>query len=418
MKYTKYILGLAMAAMLVACHKYDEPKGHYYLDENSPEVWAKTHSIQEFLAECLTEFGTETEDGKLKYVPRPGSYTDDKVSDDTKTNNFGLFSVDDITKDIVIVGRVVSSDVGGNIYKTVYIQDCDHPEQGLKIGVDAGSISGFLPRGQKIAIRVKGLCVGKYAKTPQLGMPYYNDSKEGLDKVYKIGWEVGRIPLSIFKEHIQLIGIPDASQIKPTPMTISEIAGTVAVAGSERTSSDFLEIAKLTSRLVTIEGIHFTQCAYEYGEVKNLYERNKADDPEAMYAVSNKYSLLFAPTTYSGADQGKLGYPQNRIFVCGSDTLAIGTSEYAKFAHAILPNCDIEDCFVNDTLGVTPETYVGTITGFISFYDDRVGQSRYADNKLIEKGAWTITINSLDDIKLTNAQGKAWKAPSVFYPAY
>lgn len=416
MKYTKYILGLAAIAALAACHKYDEPKEHYYVDENSPEVWAKTHSIQDFLGECLTEFGTE-ENGTLKYPPRAGSYADDQVPEDKKTNNFGLFSVDDITKDIVIVGRVVSSDIGGNVYKTIYIQDCDNPEQGLKIGVDAGSVSGFLPKGQKIAIKVKGLCVGKYAKTPQLGVPYYNNSKEGLDKTYKVGWEVGRIPLPIFKEHVQLIGTPDVSKIKVTTMTIPEISGGIAKIGSPRVSDDFLEIAKLTSRLVKIENVHFTQKAYEYGAVKDLYQHNVADDPEAMYSASNKYSLLFAPTTYSGADQGKLGYPQNRIFVSGSDTLAIGTSEYAKFAHAILPNCDLEDCFVFDSLGVQPETYVGSITGFISFYDDRVGKQQYENNRIVEAGSWTITINSLDDIDLKNNVG-AWRAPSVFYPAY
>ncbi len=413
MKYTKYILGLVAVAMLVACHQYNAPKECDYVDENSPEVWEKTHTIQEFLDSCLTKFGTTNENGKLKYPPRAGSYTDD----DTTGTNFGLFSVDDITKDIVIVGRVVSSDVGGNIYKTIYIQDCEHPEQGLKIGVDAGSVTGILPPGQKIAIKLKGLCVGKYAKTPQLGVPYYNDSKEGLDKTYKIGWEVGRIPLPILKEHIQLIGIPDKSKIKTTLMTIPEISKVVAQAGSVRVDSDYLEIAKLTSRLVKIENIHFTQKSYEYGEVKDLYQHNIADDPEAMYSASNKYSLLFAPTTYSGADQGKLGYPQNRIFVSGNDTLSIGTSEYAKFAHAILPNCDREDCFVFDSLGVQPETYVGSITGFISFYDDRVGAQKYDNNKIVEAGSWSITINSLDDIDLKNEKGP-WKVDNIYYPAY
>lgn len=38
MKYTKYILGLAAVAMLVTCHKYDEPKditydGKHYAEE-------------------------------------------------------------------------------------------------------------------------------------------------------------------------------------------------------------------------------------------------------------------------------------------------------------------------------------------------------------------------------------------------
>lgn len=422
MKYTKFILGLIVASSLVACHKYEEPETHNYVNENSSEVWTKSTAykqmtIEEFLNTFLTEFGSE-KNGKLVYPPRPGSYTDDN----TALQNYGLFSVDTISTykgdTVVIAGRVVSSDVGGNIYKTIYIQDLNHPEQGLKIGVDAGSVTGYLPKGQVIAIKVTGLCVGKYAKGPQLGVAYYNDSKEGMDKAYKVGWEIGRIPLPIFKSHVQLIGAPDETKCTPITMTIPEISQTVAAPGSERTSSDWLEIAKLANRYVKIDGIHFTQKCYEYGVVKDLYKYNLESDPTLMYDASNKYAIVFAPTTYD-ATNGKLGYPQNRIFVSGSDTLAIGTSEYAKFAHAILPNSDPEDCFVFDSLAVGNEnTYEGSITGFVSFYDDRVGQSRYADNRMIEAGAWTITINSLDDIVLTNKNGKKWRADEVYYPAY
>lgn len=52
---------------------------------------------------------------------------------------------------------------------------------------------------------------------PQIGVPYYNNAKDGMDNAGKIGWEVGRIPPQVFKEHVQLIGIPDKSKIVVKP---------------------------------------------------------------------------------------------------------------------------------------------------------------------------------------------------------
>lgn len=182
MKNRKHIFALTLVAVLfgaIACHKY-EPVSVDDLYVAEADAWQKTHTIAQFLDTYMTEFGTPSGD-TLKYPPRSRSYKD--------AVNLGLFSVDDIPNSpmVVIVGRIVSSDVAGNIYKTLYIQDIDHPEQGLKLSVDAGSLSGMFSIGQKIVINCAGLAVGKYAKMPQIGVPYYNTAKEGHDKVEKKG---------------------------------------------------------------------------------------------------------------------------------------------------------------------------------------------------------------------------------------
>ncbi len=377
MKYTKYILGLAAVAMLAACHKYNEPKditydGKHYAEEGSDQEWKATMTIGELVSneKYFSEFG-DTE----KYPPRPRSYE----GASTSGQNLGLFSVQDITDSIIIVGRIASTDVPGNIYKSIYIQDCTNPDYGMKISVDAGSLGGQYPIGQKIAVKLQGLAIGKYARMPQIGVPYYNNGKDGLDNPAKIGWEVGRIPPQVFKDHVQLIGSPDKSKIVVKDMTISEI---------KATANDYKEIAKLSSRLVRINGIRFINKTWtSNGELQDLTGTTDCgQDGDAS---------VFAPTT------GGIGYPQSRCFTAGADSvaadvLAIGTSEYAKFACASLPG----------------DEYVGSVTGFMSYYYDNGSYS------LKPNSVWSLTINGLESLELKNNQGETWRADDVYYPAY
>lgn len=376
MKYTKYILGLAAVAVLAACHKYDEPgdikyDGNHYAEEGSDQEWKATMTIGDLVgnATLFSDFGDVD-----KYPPRPRSYE----GANTAGTNLGLFSVQDITEDIIIVGRVASTDVPGNIYKSLYIQDCANPDYGMKISVDAGSLGGMYPIGQKIAIKLKGLAIGKYARMPQIGVPYYNNGKDGLDNPGKVGWEVGRIPPQVFKEHVQLIGAPDIAKIVVKDMTIADI---------KATANDYQSIAKLTSRLVRINGIRFINKTWtNKGELQDLTGTTDCGtDGDAS---------VFAPTT------GGIGYPQSRCFTAGADSvaadvLAIGTSEYAKFACASLPG----------------DEYVGSVTGFVSYYYDNGSFS------LKTNSVWSLTINGLQSLDLKNGD-EEWRADEVYYPAY
>lgn len=351
---------------MTACHKYEAVDvEQMYVSEDA--AWTKTHTVAEFLNTYMTEFGTPSPSGDtLKYPPRARSY-----KGAVKTGaNLGLFSVDDIpdSQAVVIIGRIVSSDVSGNVYKTMYIQDCEHPEQGLKLSVDAGSLSGMYSIGQKIAINCAGLAVGKYAKMPQIGVPYFNNAKEGHDFPEKEGWEIGRIPLPIFKAHVQLVGAPDPSKIVANTMTIEEI---------KATTDNFRDVSYLASRFVELEGVsnslYFTQEGVESGS------------PVALEEVD----CIFAPTTNG------IGYPQSRIVKNSSGTwMSVGTSEYAKFADAKLP----------------PVEYKGKLYGFISYYHD--------NGKYAPSNQWTIVLRSLDDVVLQNSEGKVWRADEAYYPKY
>ncbi|MGN0186955.1 MAG: DUF5689 domain-containing protein [Paludibacteraceae bacterium] len=373
MKTLKYILSSAVVAVaLTACHTYGEPQDKGYVEEGSEAEWKATMTIGEFLSDpqLFSEFGDVD-----KYPPRARSYQGANKSNE----NLGLFSVQDITADVTIVGRIVSTDVPGNVYKNLYIQDCANPDYGIKLAVDAGSLGGMYPIGQKIAIKLQGLAIGKYARMPQIGIPYYNNAKEGMDTQEKAGWEIGRIPPQVFKEHVQLIGQPDVSKI---------VAKTMTVANIKATADNYKDIALLSNRLVKIENVRFVPYTWDtYGALSSLSGTyNCATDGNAN---------TFAPTT------GGIGYPQSRLFTTDIDTviaansLAIGTSEFAKFACAPLPG----------------DEYVGTVTGFVSYYYDNGKYSAVNDK------VWSLTINGLESLELKNGD-ETWRADDVYYPAY
>lgn len=374
MKTLKYILSSAVVAVvLTACHTYGEPTDKGYVEEGSEAEWKATKTIGEFLSDptLFSEFGDVT-----KYPPRARSYQGANKSNE----NLGLFSVQDITADVIIVGRIVSTDVPGNVYKNLYIQDCANPDYGIKIAVDAGSLGGMYPIGQKIALKLKGLAIGKYARMPQIGVPYYNNGKEGLDDAGKVGWEIGRIPPQVFKEHVQLIGQPDKSKIVVKTMTMADI---------KATADNYKDIALLSSRLVKIEKVRFVPYTWDtYGELSEL---------SGTYDCSDNGANTFAPTTNG------IGYPQSRCFTIDRDTataansLAIGTSEFSKFACAPLPRGE----------------YIGSVTGFVSYYYDN-GKYTPVNNKV-----WSLTINGLESLELTDTvSGMAWRADDIYYPAY
>ncbi len=384
MKSLKNIFsGVVLILMLMtACHTYEpinsEDLG--YVDDATLTEWigdAQRVSIHDFFSKCL----------KKK--------TDEQYPVRSNSGNKNLYTVNDITEDLVIVGRVVSTDVPGNIYKAIYIQDVNQPNQGLKIGVDAGSIGGLLPLGQVIAIKLKGLAVGRYANMPQLGLAYYNNAKDSLDSKGKIGWEIGRIPFPILKQHMVLVGAADHTKIVVNSITIKDIQN----ATSDLSNIDYMKIAKMCSQYVVISDIEIVP--KEGKDFKTHYHT----------PIPTMDDYIFAPSTDG------IGYPQSRAFTNGTDTMCIGTSEYAKFAAAPLPGFRR-----TATGGIESDgkRYKGKLYGFVSYYNDK-------STNTVDGDEWSITLNGLDGIgvragndglQLKDSVGNIWRAESIYYPSF
>lgn len=257
------------------------------------------------------------------------SFTDVKY----KVKNAGLFTSDLIqaTGDVVIKGVVTSTDVEGNIYKYMTIQEDNG--MAIKISIDASGLSGLYPLGQRVWIRCNGLYLGKYAQSPQIGTLYYNttkfvtkqtitfdSAKMKNDTTYTTVYrkEPGRIPLPVAQKAIHAFGMPSLSNVKADTMTIAQIRA----AGPS-----------VINKLVCIKNAYFTGKGADYGLPVSL----KDDE------------LIFAPSTNG------VGYPQSREIKDPTGTIFISTSEYSKFATYKLPSSG----------------NIGNITAIVGWYNDK-----------------------------------------------
>ena len=242
------------------------------------------------------------------------SIADFKQTFDKKDTLFSINYVD-TESDLYIRGRIITTDVSGNIYKYLVIQDTQTGDA-LKVSVDAGSLSGTLPMGQEIAINCKGLVLGRYADMPQLGVESYNDEKMRV--------EPGRIPYPYFAERLKVIGEPDTTKIIVKTMTIPELL-----------AAD----ASIYGQLIRLEGVHFT---------------GKGDEGERL----NDADKIFAPSTFNGTYN--VGYPQAREIADAAGNVAyISTSEYARFAEMAIPG-------VNDW---------GNVVAIAGYYQDKADRA-------------------------------------------
>lgn len=420
-----------LTLVLSACHQYEPVPQNGYVTEE--EAWDATYTIGQLVDTYLSVNGDI-------FPVRENDLSKDLAS------NTGVFSLDtlpalnaDGSNAIIIRGRIVSEDVAGNIYKTLVIQDELHPEQGLKLSVDAGSLSGIYPIGQLVAIRCNGLVLGKYAAQVQLGVAYFNTDKEpdwqpGATGA-KVGWEPGRIPLPIFKKAVQLIEAPDKSKLVVEDMEVSTITGWVAPYYTP-SEAGYKSIAQLASRFVRLKNVYFTQRSGGPGTAEDDYTYTvkpicelaaPTDSSEAGLAQWRQKASIFAPESYKSQ-----GYPQSRdIATVGEPTkwMSISTSEYAKFAEATIPS-PIYDAPTSGANVVGQ--FQGDIVGIVGVYCDKGKNVGYMNE------SFSITIRSLKDLELRATAtgyyrigqsageesfravtaGELWRADDVFYPKY
>lgn len=228
-----------------------------------------------------------------------------------------FFTADRITSSnqIVINGIVTSTDIEGNVYKYIAVQEETPNGQAIRVSVDASGISSLYPLGQRVSVVLNELCIGKYGDSPQVGI-YYLRPKDGRISP-------GSIPMPIARQQIIPYGEADPQAVVADTMTISEILA------APRESMHY--------RLVCIKDAWFTGKGFDYGLPANLPEKDK----------------IFAPST------GGIGYPQSREIQDGTGSTIIATSEFAKFAQHRLP----------------ATTYKGNMTVLVSWYRDKASNA-------------------------------------------
>lgn len=224
-----------------------------------------------------------------------------------------LFSADRITSstDLVINGIVTSTDIEGNVYKYIAIQEEIPNGRAIRVSIDASGISALYPIGQRVSVVMNNLCIGKYGDSPQVGV-YYSRPKDGRISP-------GAIPMPIARQQIIAYGNAEPSAVVADTMTIAEI-----LAAPKET---------MHYKLVCIKNAWFTGKGFDFGKPATISEKEK----------------IFAPGTNG------IGYPQSREIQDGTGSSVIATSEFAKFAQKPLP----------------APTYKGHITVLVSWYKDK-----------------------------------------------
>jgi len=96
---------------------------------------------------------------------------------------------------------VVSSDEGGNYYKSMVIQD---ETGGVELELDMTGLFNFYPVGQKIVLLLNGLLIGDYNYLPQIGWLYQ-------------GNQIGRINAKFISKYIFRDGLPGLHNL-PKPL--------------------------------------------------------------------------------------------------------------------------------------------------------------------------------------------------------
>ncbi|MEJ1221275.1 DUF5689 domain-containing protein [Sediminicola sp. 1XM1-17] len=98
-----------------------------------------------------------------------------------------------IQDDLVLEGYVGSSDVAGNFFGTIHIQDTSiNPVHGLEIEVDLRDYHLLYPAGSKVFIRLKGLYLGKSHDSYKLGAVFSSFGN----------LSVGRLPVLAVQQHL------------------------------------------------------------------------------------------------------------------------------------------------------------------------------------------------------------------------
>lgn len=195
---------------------------------------------------------------------------------------------------IILGGRITSTDIDGNIYQQVIVED----ESGaINFGVNMYDINQKYQYGQEVRINVTGMLVGGYGHLMQIG-GLYNGS-------------LGRMDEAVFTTHAQVNGLPDraAAEALVMDVTIDDLVAKKA---------DQAALRQLQSRFVRFTGVHFEgggKLAWSDAPTQTGYTaRNllNADGVALAFRTSNKctFAADILPTG-TGTVVALLGYYNN-----------------------------------------------------------------------------------------------------------
>jgi hypothetical protein len=191
---------------------------------------------------------------------------------DSMASGFGI-----INKDIIVKGVIIGNDESGNIYKALFLEQ---NYAGINVAIDQTSLYGTYKIGQMVYIKCKGLYLGNYGGTMELG---YNNA--GV---------IGRIPSALVKDHLFLDSFP---QNPPVPKLI--------------TIPTFSTSALCT--LVKIDSVHFatTDVGQPFAITTATTNRTVLDASGNSFVLRTSNYATFAPQLVPGGVGSIVGILSN-----------------------------------------------------------------------------------------------------------
>ena len=184
--------------------------------------------------------------------------------------------IDTVKEDIVIHGWVTSTDISGNIYKSLYI--CDGTGA-LSISINQNNLCNKYRLGQELVLPLKDCYIGKYNGQQQLGYPAWY--QKGLT------WEATFLPQYLWESMVELNGRPDLSKVQPMEVTLDEFCN----------KFDKATLLKYQAQLVRINGVHFEEGgSAPYSEEKSSTNRTIYDDKGHTLTLRNSNYADFRAT--------------------------------------------------------------------------------------------------------------------------
>ncbi len=261
------------------------------------------------------------------YIPHATITANTEIAD-LKTNywsndrNFAKF-IDD---DIIVRGRIVSSDATGNIYKSLVIQS-ETDSVALAFSINESDLYEKYKIGQELVVNLNGAYIGKYNGLLQIG-----EAEE-----YNGGLETTFMELEKFQSMAQVDGLPDIAAIDTIAADISEL-------NKLKNSAEGLR--KWQSRLVKFENVSF-----EGGGSLPFSESTQSTNRYILDENGNK--LLVRNSSYASFHA--------QTMPAGTGTVVGILSFYSQDWQLLLR--DVTDCIGFDGQGGdTPETPTDPVT--------------------------------------------------------
>lgn len=208
-------------------------------------------------------------------------------------------SVQLVEDEIQLKGVVITNDEGGNLSQCIIVND--NSGENIQISIADNDIMTYLPVGQEILVNLKGLYIGGYSETPQIGYP--NEKYSGTvdsESGEIVGSQIYRMSFMsryTWYKHFKAVGRPDVTRVPD------------AVELTDAMYDETLNV----SRLVYVDG-HF---ASNDGNTK-IADPNKVESTDTGNGV-------------------------NETFVADkcSKSIIVRTSTYADFAAELIPATDV-----------------------------------------------------------------------------